>query len=225
MEVLDGGSRVTPVWDAVLFDLDGTLADTTGLILRSFRHATLEHLGQESPDEDWLATMGKPLRVQMQDFARSAAEAEAMIDTYRTFQRTIHDEMVLAFPGALDVVASLKEVGTRVAVVTSKAKEMALRTLDCCGMGEAFDVVVTFDDVENGKPDPEPVQLALDRLGIERPERVIFLGDSPYDAMAGRAAGVYTAAALWGPFARAHLEEVKPDFYLERLRDLLDLRP
>ena len=212
-------------WDAVLFDLDGTLADTTGLILRSFRHATLTHLGQEGRDSEWLATMGMPLRVQMRDFARSVEEAEAMVDTYRTFQRTIHDEMVGVFPDALEVVERLKERGTRVAVVTSKAREMALRTLLCCGMGDAFEVVVTYDDVENGKPHPESVHLALDRLGIERSERVVFLGDSPYDAVAGRAAGVYTAAALWGPFTRARLEEVPPHYYLESLAELLRLSP
>lgn len=212
-------------WDAVLFDLDGTLADTTGLILRSFRHATLTHLGQEGEDGDWLATMGKPLRVQMKDFARSAEEAEAMVETYVAFQRTVHDEMVRAFPGVVETVARLKESGTRVAVVTSKGRQMTLRTLACCGMEDAFEVLVTVDDVENGKPDPEPVHVAMERLGLERPEGVVFLGDSPYDAMAGRAAGVYTAAALWGPFTRARLEEVQPHFYLESPGELLDLGP
>ena len=133
--------------DAVPFDLDGTLADTTGLILRSFGHATLTHLGRESDDDDWLATMGMRLRVQMKDFARSGEEAEAMVET----------------------VACLKESDTRMAVVTSKARQMTLRTLACCGMEDVFEVLVTVDDVGKGKPDPEPVNLAMKRLGLERP--------------------------------------------------------
>ena len=212
-------------WDAVLFDLDGTLADTTGLIMRSFRHTTLTHLGREGQDSDWLATMGMPLRVQMRGFGRSEGEADAMVDTYVAFQDTVHDEMVDAFAGVLDVVERLKERGTRVAVVTSKARKIAHRTLATCGFEGVFEVVVTVDDVENGKPDPEPVYVALDRLGLEQPEGAVFLGDSPYDTMAGRAAGVYTAAALWGPFTRAQLEDARPHFYLESPGELLHLGP
>ena len=212
-------------WEAVFFDLDGTLADTTALILRSFRHTTLTHLGREGEDDDWLTTMGMPLRVQMKDFARSTEEAEAMVQTYVAFQREVHDEMVRPFPGVLETVARLKESGTRVAVVTSKARQPATRTLACCRMQDAFEVVVTVDDVAKGKPDPEPVRVAMERMGLERPEGVVFLGDSPYDAMAGKAAGVYTAAALWGPFTRARLEGAGPHFYLESPAELLGSGP
>lgn len=212
-------------WDAILFDLDGTLADTTGLIMRSFRHTILAHLGREGRDSEWLATMGMPLRVQMRDFGQSEEEADAMVATYVAFQHTVHDEMVDAFPGVLGVVESLKDRGTRVAVVTSKASKIAHRTLASCGLTGVFETVVTVDDVEKGKPDPEPVHLALDRLGLRRPDRVLFLGDSPYDAMAGKAAGVRTAAALWGPFPRRRLEEVDPHFYLEDPVELLNLTP
>ena len=217
--------RDPSTWDAVLFDLDGTLADTTELIMQAFRHTILTHFGEEGRDEEWLALLGMPLRVQMRKFGRSDEEADAMVQTYVSFQHTLHDEMVDAFPGVLEIVESLKHRGTRVAVVTSKANKIAHRTLASCGLADAFETVVTVDDVAQGKPDPEPVQLAMARLGLERPEGVLFLGDSPYDVMAGRAAGVLTAAALWGPFERAKLEEVDPHFYLENLTELLGLTP
>ena len=88
----------------------------------------------------------------------------------------------------------------RLGVVTSKHREMTLRTLTVCGIAEHFEVIITPEDVSRGKPDPEPVAAALARLSDARPDRVLFVGDAPVDVQAGRAAGVLTAGALWGPF-------------------------
>jgi pyrophosphatase PpaX len=209
-------------WAAVLFDLDGTLADTVELILRCYRHTMRTHLGRELPDERWLATMGTPLRVQLRDFAQDDDEAALMLDTYVTYQRGIHDQLVRPFPGAVETARGLKERGTPVAVVTSKRREMALRTLDRCGLADEYDALVTADDVIRGKPDPEPVRMALDRLGVrDDAPRALMVGDSPWDLRAGRAAGTRTAAALWGPYERSTLEAEAPDFLLEELEEVL----
>lgn len=211
-------------WSAVLFDLDGTLADTVPLILACYRHTMRSHRGEELPDELWLDTLGRPLRESMREFTTDTAEAEAMVETYVTYQRTIHDDMVQAFPGATELVAELTGRGAAVGVVTSKRREMALRTLARCGLDGAFPVLVTPEDVTRGKPDPEPVRVALDRLSLQAtPSRVLFVGDSPYDVAAGRAAGVRTAAATWGPFARARLERERPDWLVDALSDVLRL--
>jgi pyrophosphatase PpaX len=211
-------------WAAVLFDLDGTLADTVQLILHCYRHTMRTHLGRELPDERWLATIGTPLRDQLRDFARDEDEAARMLETYVTYQRGIHDRWVSAFPGAADVVGTLKSQGIAVGVVTSKRREMALRTLDRCGLEGRYDVLVAFDDVERGKPDPQPVLRALSSLGIQdQADRTLMVGDSPWDIRAGRRAGTRTAAALWGPYDRADLEGERPDYWLEELRGVLAL--
>lgn len=213
-------------WAGALFDLDGTLADTVELILKCYRHTMKVHIGKELPDERWLATIGTPLRDQLRAFAADDDEAARMLETYATFQRTVHDEMVDLFPGVGEVLATLREAGVPIAVVTSKRKEMALRTLRRCGLGDSYDVLVTADDVERGKPDPEPVRLALRTLGIPaEAHRSVFVGDSPFDLRAGRAAGTRTAAALWGPYDRPALEAEQPDYYLEGMRDLLKVSP
>ena len=85
----------------------------------------MAHFGEEGRDDEWLALLGMPLRVQMRKFGRSDEEADAMVQTYVSFQHTVHDEMVDTFPGVLDVVGRLKNLGTRVAVVTSKANKIA----------------------------------------------------------------------------------------------------
>ena len=213
-------------WRGVFFDLDGTLADTVELILRSYRHTMATHLGAALPDERWLSTIGTPLRTQLLDFARDEQEAEAMLETYTVFQRSVHDEMVRPFPGAGDVLAELKARGVRVAVVTSKRNGVARRTLEVCELWDAVELVVGADDVTLGKPDPEPVHLALDRFGLrDRAGEVLFVGDSPFDLRAGRAAGTRTAAVSWGAFARSVLEVEGPDYFVERLGELLAIEP
>jgi pyrophosphatase PpaX len=213
-------------WGGVFFDLDGTLADTVGLILMSYRHTMRTHLGEALPDERWLATLGTPLREQLEDFARSEAEAAAMLETYTTYQRGVHDEMVRPFPGASEVLTALRARGSRVAVVTSKREEVARRTLEVCELFDDVELLVCCDHVQRGKPDPEAVHYAISALGLDdSPSNVLFVGDSPFDLRAGRAAGTRTAAAPWGAFAREALEAERPDYFLEELTDVLDITP
>ena len=85
-----------------------------------------------------------------------------------------------------------------------------------------MDVLVCADEVENPKPHPEPVEKAVRLLSAD-PRATVYVGDSVHDMLSGRAAGVRTAAVLWGPFGRAHLEGAQPDYWLERPEELLTL--
>lgn len=213
-------------WRAVLFDLDGTLADTVELILLSFRHTMRTHLGEAPPDARFLETIGIPLPVQLGRFARSESEREEMLQTYITFQRDVHDEMVRPYPGALSVVSTLRERSILVGVVTSKARGIATRTLSICGFNDHFDFIVCGDEVTRGKPHPEPVETAMRALRVDDdPDRVVFVGDSTHDLRAGRMAGTRTAAVAWGPISRALLEQERPDYFLHRMEDVLDITP
>lgn len=196
------------------------------LILRCFRHTLAVHRGVVPPDAAFVAGIGKPLRVQLEEFARDPEEVALMAETYSAYQREVHDGMVAPYPGAVELVSALRAAGVPVAVVTSKRRGMAERTLGRCGFGGLYDVLVGADDVGRGKPDPEPVFLALDRLGLSgRAGRTLFLGDSPFDVQAGRAAGTRTAGALWGPFGREILEAEGPDWLVRTPGEVLGLRP
>jgi len=212
-------------WDAILFDLDGTLADSISLILRCYRHTMLIHLGYEPPDELWRKGIGTPLDVQLSAFARSDGEHIAMLETYRAFQDTIHDRVVQPFPGVAAGLAALARRGLATAVVTSKGRDMTRRTMRVCGFEDHFDIVVTADDVTRAKPDPEPVFIALERLGHPDPARVLFVGDAPMDVRAGRAAGVRTAAATWGAASAELLLREQPDFMFYRFDEVLGVLP
>ena len=207
-----------------LFDLDGTLIDSIDLILRSYRHTMRVHRGVAPPDEEWLRGLGTPTAVQFRSFSDDLVEIEAMVATYRTYTRAHHDDLVREYPGVPEAVRAIKAAGASLGVVTSKIRSGAERGLLVGGYGGLFDVIVAADDVERTKPDPQPVHRALERLGAT-PETAVFVGDATYDLIAGRAAGVKTAAALWGPFTREVLAPHDPDFWLDgpdALRRLLD---
>jgi pyrophosphatase PpaX len=215
-----------PSLDAYLFDLDGTLIDSYDLILASYRHTLLAHQGAALPDRLWLAGLGTPLRHQLRAFASGPDELEDMVDTYRTYNFTHHDRMVRPFPGTRAALTSIRAAGARMALVTSKSRKGADRGLYVCGLDDLFDAIVTADDVTRPKPHPEPVTQALELLGVSA-ARAVFVGDSPHDMASGRAAGVRTAAVLWGPFPRADLKAHCPDHWLSRPQDIasLDGRP
>lgn len=205
----------------VLFDLDGTLIDSIRLILDSYHHTLATHGIPARSDDDWLKGVGTPLRVQFAEWAEHPG-IEAMIATYREYNLAHHDTRVLPYEGIGEMVHAVRDAGFRTGLVTSKNRSGALRGLGLCGLAEAMDVLVGADDVEQPKPHPEPVLKALDALGAS-PAEAMYVGDSIHDMEAGRAAGVLTAAVLWGPFGREHLEGSSPDHWLTKPGDLLPL--
>jgi pyrophosphatase PpaX len=204
---------------AVLFDLDGTLVDTLELLLASARATFTGRAGRVPTEDEWREGIGTPLARQLEPFAAGAADLDALVASYRTYQGEHHDRLTRPYPGAVHAVAVLRERGHPLAIVTSKANSVTHRTLAHVGLDDAFPVVVGSDSCAQHKPHPEPVHTALALLGYA-PHEAVFVGDSPHDLHAGRAAGVVTVAAAWGFFGRAVLDEAGADHYLERVDGL-----
>ena len=205
-----------------LFDLDGTLIDSIALIMSSFRHTMRTHLGTVPPDAEWRAGFGTPLRPQLARYARDPDQVAAMAATYRAHNREHHDRLVKPYAGMHDVVTGLTERGAQLGIVTSKNRVAAQHGLRHCGLGRFFEVIVTSEDVTEHKPRPAPVLAALTRLDASA-ARTVFIGDAPADCRSGKAAGVSTAAALWGPFVRETLAPHAPDYWLEHPEQILRL--
>lgn len=203
----------------VLFDLDGTIIDSIQLIIDSYHHTLRIHGHPPRTDADWLAGIGTPLRVQFQEWCDDADTLDAMIATYREFNLARHDAWVRPYPGVIDAIRQLRDNGTGTGLVTSKNRNGALRGLGICQAESLMDVLVCADEVVNPKPHPEPVEKALALLDAD-PATTVYVGDSVHDMRSGRAAGVRTAAALWGPFGREVLEAAEPDYWLQRPGDL-----
>ncbi|HXE56731.1 MAG TPA: HAD-IA family hydrolase [Gemmatimonadales bacterium] len=205
-----------------LFDLDGTILDSIGHILDSYRHTFAVHGLPPAPEEELVRGIGTPLRSQLAKQASDPALLDALVATYREYNLKYHDERIFPYPGVVEAIRAIRAAGRRTGLVTSKNRQGALRGLQLAGLQYEIDVVVGCDEVENPKPHREPVDKAVALLGAD-PATTVYVGDSVHDMRCGRAAGVRTAAALWGPFTRGDLAPTEPDYWLERPADLLRL--
>jgi pyrophosphatase PpaX len=221
----------------LLFDFDGTLVDTTPLILRSFCATWEQVFGFVLDDACYIRTFGMLLPAAMKALIEQAiaeeriarpdnlpaflnAKAEEALLAYRAFNLQWHDEMIRPFEGVDETLRELRAWRFRLGVVSSKMRAGLERGLNIYRMIEFFDVIIAGDDCQNHKPHPEPLLRAME-TALASQRETIYIGDSTHDIVAGRAAQVMTAAATWGPFPRAALEDLRPDFLLNHPKDLL----
>lgn len=206
---------------AVLFDLDGTLIDSIGLLLASVKHAFEGRTLAPTPEE-WVAGIGTPLARQLEPYAASSDDVDHLVSRYRGFQNEAHDRMTRVYDGVTETLEKLAANGHPMGIVTSKGNNMMLKSLRFTNIERFMKSMVGCDSCAVHKPDPFPVRLALSELGYE-PTEAVFIGDSPHDILAGNGAGVTTIAALWGPFTRSMLEPYEPNHFLDDIRGLVPL--
>jgi pyrophosphatase PpaX len=205
--------------DALLFDLDGTLIDSIELIMRSMRHAFDGYAATPPTDAEWRALIGRPLADSFREFVVAESDVDRLIGRYREYQLEHHDRLVRPYDGIVAAIQGFASEGHPMALVTSKADWLALRALVHVGLDSAIPVVVGCDSCTRHKPHPEPVEraLALLRSG---PEDAIFVGDSPHDVQAGRAAGVRTIGVAWGAATGDELAGAGADLVIHDVEQL-----
>ncbi len=206
---------------AVLFDLDGTLVDSIGLLIASMEYA-FDGRSRRPSVPEWTAMIGTPLDAMLGHWAEGPGDVERLRARYREHQLEHHDRMVSAYPGTVDAVRELHAAGVALAVVTSKMEVGARRALRLIDVEHCFSAVIGIEATTRHKPEPEPVLHALERLAIPA-MRAVFIGDSTHDMYAGAAAGVTTAAALWGPYSREQLEPSRPGHWLSGVHEVTPL--
>ncbi len=212
---------------AVLFDVDGTLIDTAELIADCLDRTCREHLKRTFPREAYYSLIGRPAMAHMEVLVGEPANGEnadflarMMVTAIDHYEEHASEEQ--PFPAALDTLSRLSEVGIRLGLVTSKTRFELNPTLERVPLQRYAQVIITADMTTRPKPFPDPVYLALQTLQIPA-EQVLFVGDAPYDLQSGRAAGVRTGAATWGPHPRAVLEGERPDYLFESFSQILAL--
>jgi pyrophosphatase PpaX len=202
----------------LLFDLDGTLINSLPLIRRSFEY-TFRLMGIPWGDGAVLKTVGLPLADVAEDYA--PGRAREFLKHYGDYQLQHQDELLHAYPGTADTLYALQQAGYPLGVVTSKRRPSALTGLRLTGLLPYFASIVTVEDTAGKpKPNPEPVLKALEIFGIG-PEEAVFIGDSWYDIMTGKNAGVTTIGVTWGMATREELNQRLPDFLVDDWSELL----
>ncbi len=212
-------------YDAYLFDADGTLIDTKELIFRSFLHMG-EAMDAGALDHDLIRnTIGLPMARQLRLFLGEGRDEEYYARAgaaYTEFQMAHADDFLRAFPGSVETLRELRRRGKKLAVVTSRRLLTTKPFLEQLGLLEFFDLLVTPEDTEKHKPDPEPALLAMRRLGAT-PEKTVFIGDAVFDIQCGKAAGMDTIFVVWGGVDPSGWD-VRPDWTVDRFDRILPER-
>lgn len=181
--------------DTVLFDFDGTIMDTNNVILMSWQHTfrTLEN--REEEESKLTATFGEPLEYTLARFFPNVPVEES-IEIYRSFQRTNFSDLITLFPGMKELVMKVKALGYKTGLVTSRLKSTAMEGLEKFDLTKYFDVIITPEDTDKHKPDPAPVNIALEKLG-SKPENSVMLGDTLFDIQCSHNAGIGAILVSW----------------------------
>jgi pyrophosphatase PpaX len=190
------------------------------MIVASMRHAAKTVLERDIPDEVLSAAVGGPgLVAQMR--ALDPERVDDLVATYREHNEPLHDELE-AFWEVVDVLPRLRAQGRRLGIVTAKRRLTAQLAFDRLpGLESNFDVVIGSEDTERHKPEPDPILEALRRLEAT-PAEAAYVGDSPFDIRAAKAAGVFAVAVAWGGIhGESTLEDERPDALVRHAEELL----
>ena len=209
---------------AVLFDFDGTLFDASEAICQSF-NAVLRSIGRQNwSREQIIPLIGRPL-IEM--FAMAVPEStptqwDEWLATYRATFFPISVSLTRPLPGLHGCIEALRQGGFRLAIVTNRTGHGARHILAGFGLSDSFEVLIGIDEVTRTKPDPEPVHLALARLGVA-PEYASLVGDTPEDMQAAVAAGVRAFGVLTGFTDAVQLKRAGAEAVLSDLTGLVEL--
>jgi len=201
----------------ILFDLDGTLVDSLQLIEQTYRKV-FQDMNIPWGDGDVLKWLGRPLVDIAANFA-GRDKKEEFIERYQGYYKEEHDKKIKLFPGTYEMLEWMRQRGFKLGVVTSKGRPTTVHALNLLDVSKFLGAVITAHDVNKYKPDPEPVLEALKVLGASA-ESALYVGDSPFDIMAGQEAGTGTAGVTWGIATREELEKYNPTYILDSWEEL-----
>ncbi len=180
----------------ILFDLDGTLIDSTEAILESFDIA-FTHFGDAVPEEEQIkAQIGHPLDMMFESLGVEKTKVWEYVAVYKEHYRKISKAKTFLLPDAKEAVVLAKSCAT-LGVVTTKTAQYSVELLEHMGLMHYFDVLIGREDVTHPKPDPEPIHKALSKLPCVT-NNIWMIGDTPMDMLAAKAARINSVGLTCG---------------------------
>lgn len=204
---------------AIIFDFDGTLADTLPICFYAFQVVFKEFDNMEVTSDEIKTMFGPSETGIIKENLKDSNHGKAIELYYEKYSEK-HRELVLDNEKINDLLLQLKSDGYKLGIVTGKARRSLLISLECLHMNDLFDVIITGDDVAMPKPHPEGVNKALEQLNIKNTEAV-FLGDSDADILAGKQANVHTIGVQWLPNYQTLEFHSQPDQMFSSVYDFM----
>lgn len=207
----------------LIFDFDGTIADTKDCVAQSTQEALQFYKLLNIPKEDIVRHMGIPIKEFVKQRTHNQYSNEFydnFVKKYREIYKRNMTTQTKIFEGLHHVLAKLKENGTILAIATSKGTQATQENLAHLGIRHYFDIILGEDLVTHKKPHPESIRIVMKHLNIHDPKDVLMIGDSVYDIQMGKASGVDTAAVTWGAHEKEKLQKENPDFVFESVEKL-----
>lgn len=204
---------------AIIFDLDGTLLNTDTLIQESFKHVFKKYMPEHTLRQDELLSfLGPSLK---DTFSRyfDQTMVEELINYYREFNHSHHEDYVTIYPYVKETLQKLKELGYPLGIVTTKVKDAVYIGLDLFDLNDCFDVIIGHEDVINSKPDPEGIFKALKALNACEG---YYIGDNVTDIQAGKNARLKTIGVKWSPKGYDLMEKENPDCMVDSYQGILE---
>ena len=205
----------------IVFDFDGTIADTRDSIVGTFEE-TFRRMGLPSPGPTRItATIGVPLHLAFQHVAgMDEDESRRAVEVYREIFRSREISSVRLFDGIDGVIHRLSARGYPLAIASSRSHHSLGRLVEHLGMTECFPVVAGREDAEREKPYPDLLLHVAERMGLA-PSSIVMVGDTTYDIEMGNAAGAMTCAVTYGNHPREALEAVSPTIVVDTAPEIL----
>lgn len=206
----------------IIFDFDGTLADTRQLIVETMQQ-TIGELGlTPCTDEQCASMIGLPLKQAFIELIPMSDEmGDRCVDTYRRiFNENNVAYVIPTFPNVLDTLLRLSSKGYILTIASSRSRKSLLDFVHTMQLEEVFPYILGADDVVHAKPHPEPVLRTLEAFGCS-PDEALVVGDMKYDILMGRRAGTHTCGVTYGNGTIEELKESGADLIIEDFREIL----
>ena len=216
-------------YNLVIFDFDGTLADTTQSILETYR-ATFDELGVKRPsDKACQSTIGVPLREGFRMLFPDSDDArlDEFVKTYRSIYVSNQQSLVPElFPDVAETLEAFSEAGIKMSIASSRSRVSLKAFCMDRGIEKYFSLILGCEDVAKPKPDPAPVFETLLTLCMN-PDEALVVGDMPVDIAMGRGAGCRTVGVTYGNSSAEAIEAAGATFIIDRFKKLREivLRP
>ncbi len=207
-------------YEAILYDFDGTLADSVPWIMESFKAAYEVVLGRcERTDEDLKSYIGLPL-IQTFEMHDDETRDKLFYEYLRQNEKFLRGNKIELFPGVIEELKKLKKAGVRQGIVTSKRAESLQISLDAMELNDFFEIVVTKESTKEHKPSGAPLIYAASKLKIDDLSSILYVGDAKGDIMCAKNAGCASCMVSWSEMPMDEIMKLQPDYLIKEMSEL-----